>query len=209
MLHHHFSTALQPHTTEQTITSLWQELEQAYTQPSRHYHTLNHLEALLQELLPLQAQFKHWPTVVLAIAWHDVVYNVLKQNNEEKSAEFAVARLKQTTFPTEQTERCRQLILATKKHEPADEETNLFTDADLSILGAPLVCVDTDQCYQQYTQHIRKEYSIYPNVVYNPGRKKVLQHFLNMPRIYKTDYFFDRYEKQARVNLEGELKTLS
>ena len=203
MLQLKFSTALQPYTNGQTITSLWQELEQAYTQHNRHYHTLNHLEALLQELLPLQAQFKHWPTVVLAIAWHDVVYNVLNQNNEEKSAEFAVARLKQTTFPAEQTERCRQLILATKKHEPADEETNLFTDADLSILGA-----DASN-YQQYAQQIRKEYSIYPNVLYNPGRKKVLTHFLAMPQIFKTAVFSNRLEAQARVNLNWELESLS
>jgi predicted metal-dependent HD superfamily phosphohydrolase len=199
MLHHHFSNALQPYTTEQAITTLWQELEKAYKQRGRHYHTLQHLEALLQELLQLQTQFNHWPTVVLAIAWHDVVYNVLKQNNEEKSAEFAVARLKQTTFPADQIERCQQLILATKKHEPVDEETNLFTDADLSVLGADA------ETYQQYTQQIRKEYSIYPNLVYNPGRKKVLQHFLSMPRIYKTDVFYGRYEKQARVNLAWEL----
>lgn len=34
-----------------------------------------------------------------------------------------------------------------------------------------------------------REYSIYSNVVYNSGRKKVLNHFLTMNRIFKTDFF--------------------
>jgi len=65
------------------------------------------------------------------------------------------------------------------------------------------------ETYQQYTQQIRKEYGIYPNIVYNPGRKKVLQHFLSMPHIYKTEVFYNRYEKQARVNLAWELNMLN
>jgi predicted metal-dependent HD superfamily phosphohydrolase len=39
-------------------------------------------------------------------------------------------------------------------------------DADLSILGKDL---DT---YLAYTKMIRKEYSIYPDFLYKPGRKK-------------------------------------
>jgi predicted metal-dependent HD superfamily phosphohydrolase len=56
---------------------------------------------------------------------------------------------------------------------------------------------------------IRKEYNFYPDFMYKPGRQKVLQHFIQMPRIYKTDYFHDRYEEKARDNLHVELKELS
>ena len=80
-----------------------------------------------------------------------------------------------------------------------DTDTNLFTDADLAILG-------TDwNSYKKYYQQIRKEYSIYPDMIYNPGRKKVLHHFLHMERIYKTVWFYNRYEQQAIINLEKEL----
>ena len=63
--------------------------------------------------------------------------------------------------------------------------------------------------YDTYCQQVRKEYSIYPDFLYKPGRKKVLEHFLNMERIFKTTYFFDLYEAQARENLRRELSSLS
>jgi len=56
---------------------------------------------------------------------------------------------------------------------------------------------------------IRKEYKVYPDIIYKPGRRKVVQHFLAMERIYKTDYFFVRLEQQAKENLTKELTLLS
>ena len=77
-----------------------------------------------------------------------------------------------------------------------------FTDADLAILGS-----DYDK-YIHYVKSIRKEYKFYPDFVYNPGRKKVLEHFIQMTRIYKTDFFFSRYEEQARKNMNDEIRQL-
>lgn len=94
------------------------------------------------------------------------------------------------------------MIRATKNHNPADEETNLFTDADLSILGA------APEAYEQYTRQVRREYGLYPGFLYTRGRKKVLNHFLNMPRIFKTSGFYTRYEEQARKNLRSELEAM-
>ncbi|MDX2245424.1 MAG: hypothetical protein SF052_01505 [Bacteroidia bacterium] len=80
-----------------------------------------------------------------------------------------------------------------------DNDTNLFTDADLSILG------QKREIYHAYSTNVRKEYAIYPDILYNPGRKKVLQHFLAMEQIFKTPHFQEKYEAQARANLEEEL----
>ena len=87
-----------------------------------------------------------------------------------------------------------------KNHEiDNDADVNYFTDADLSILGT------SSSDYENYTGQIRKEYSAYPDFIYKQGRRKVLKHFIEMARIYKTPYFFDKYEHQARVNLTNEL----
>ena len=94
-------------------------------------------------------------------------------------------------------------IKCTKSHEFSDSDTNYFTDADLSILGKSW------KTYEEYYQQIRKEYKIYPDFIYNSGRKKALQHFLKMDRIFKTDYFFEKYEIQARENLQNELQILT
>jgi predicted metal-dependent HD superfamily phosphohydrolase len=96
-----------------------------------------------------------------------------------------------------------EIILATKTHVPNENpDVNFFTDADLSVLGQSF------EVYIKYYENIRKEYAWYPNIIYNRGRKKVLEHFLAMERIYKTDYFFDKFEKQARSNMAEELRCL-
>jgi predicted metal-dependent HD superfamily phosphohydrolase len=174
----------------------------AYTAKGRHYHTFTHLNQLMAELKPYQNQFSFWDTIVFAIAYHDFVYKSTRKDNEEKSALVAGARLRQLDFPESETKRCVEFILATKQHESVNREIDLFTDADLAILGA------APERYRQYTAEIRKEYAIYPDLLYKPGRKKVLQHFLQMKRIYKTDEFYERYEQAARRNLACELDLL-
>lgn len=81
-------------------------------------------------------------------------------------------------------------------------DTNYLIDADLSILGKHKVA------YSEYVAQVRKEYGIYPKKIYNKNRIKVLKTFLSKPNIYNTVYFFDRYEKQARKNMENEIKIL-
>jgi predicted metal-dependent HD superfamily phosphohydrolase len=197
MLKEDFLHCLTPYTKEGD--QYWNEIDAAYHDPGRHYHTLHHLDHVLKELKPHQSKFEHWATIVFAIAYHDIIYSVIKNDNEEQSATLAVKRMRSLGFESSQTERCRQLILATKKHEAGDGDTNLFIDADLSILGA------LHQDYVRYAGQVRKEYDIYPDLIYKPGRKKVILHFLSMPRIYKTDSFYDRYEAAARNNLQWEL----
>jgi predicted metal-dependent HD superfamily phosphohydrolase len=184
-------------------SNLWTDVVQAYTSKGRHYHTLVHLNHLITELKPFQNQFTCWETLVFAIAYHDFVYKATVRDNEEQSAKVAEARLTEINFLVLEIARCKQFILVTKKHEPVNREIDLFTDADLAILGA------TPERYQQYTVEIRKEYSIYPDLLYKAGRKKVLQHFLKMNRIYKTIEFYERYEQTARRNLQTELEKVA
>ena len=82
-------------------------------------------------------------------------------------------------------------------------DTNIFLDADLAILG------QSDENYKLYTKQIRQEYSFFSDADYKKGRVGVLKHFLAMERIYKTEYFFNKFEKQAKLNIENELKRLT
>jgi predicted metal-dependent HD superfamily phosphohydrolase len=184
-------------------TQLWNEIETNYSNKKRHYHTLTHLENLLQQLLAVKTKIKDWDTVLFTLYYHDIIYNPLKTTNEEKSAEFAQNRMQLAGIPQPIIDNCVNQILATKKHIlSTDSDTNFFTDADLCILGQPW------EMYEQYYKQVRKEYTLYPELIYNPGRKKVLQHFLQMKPIFKTDYFFEHFEGQAKENLEKELQQL-
>lgn len=191
-------------TTQSLIDKLWREIKSRYNKPHRHYHTLAHLDKLINELLPVKDKINDWQTIVLSIAYHDIIYNPLKQDNEEKSGKFAYSRLALLNLAIRQKDKCREQILATKEHNLSpDSDTNYFTDADLSILGSEY------NCYRKYTDQIRKEYKFYPDFLYNPGRQRVLNHFLQMPTIFKTTYFAEKYEQQARYNIINELKAIA
>ena len=182
---------------------LWAEIESNYSNPKRHYHTLSHLESIINQLKPYKEVVSDWDSILFAVFYHDIVYNSLSGDNEEKSAKFAETRLQKLQIDPEKTQHIIRMILATKSHVVnTDFDTNLFIDADLSILGLPWID------YSQYAKQIRKEYSIYPDLIYNPGRKKVLHHFLNMKNIFKTPEFSEKYEQFARKNMQRELREL-
>ena len=188
---------------EKVYYKLWNEIEKAYTGKKRYYHNLFHLQALYNELTECRQLISDWDTILFSLFYHDIIYSVIKGNNEQKSADVAVNRLKVIGFPELQIERCYQQILATSNHLTSNDlDTNLFTDSDLSILGQP------ESAYDDYCLQIRKEYGIFPDMIYKPGRKKVVIHFLEMQRIFKTEIFFEKFEMQARKNLQRELEKL-
>lgn len=204
MIQQEFLGSLSKYANEPTQPEkMWAQIEISYKSSYRHYHNLSHLDAMLSELDPHKSSFENWDVIIFAIAYHDIVYNVLKSNNEERSADVAVHSLSKTSLSKPAISFCKQLILATKRHEAHDQQTDLFPDADLSILGSD------ELTYEEYSRQIRREYRIYPDLIYNPGRKKVLTHFLEMDRIFKTESFFENYESAARRNLQTELNTLA
>ena len=204
MLAKEFAEAVSRYSRDTALAGkLWDEIEKSYAAKKRYYHNQSHLENLLKELTSIKEFIEDWDCIIFSIAYHDIVYNTLQKDNEEQSAALAEQRLREVTFPSERINKCVQQILATKGHTISDiQDTNFFTDADLSILGASW------EVYETYFRNIRKEYSYYPDLLYKPGRKKVLQHFLSMDKIFKTDKFFSRYEEQARENLSAELEQL-
>jgi predicted metal-dependent HD superfamily phosphohydrolase len=181
----------------------WEEIEKAYGSRGRFYHTVSHLESLFRLLKDVKSNINEWDALMFALFYHDLIYNVRRSDNEVRSAQVAVNRMRAIDVPAVITEKCQRIIHATQGHEPStDEDVNFFTDADLAILGQ-----DTER-YALYCRQVRKEYRLYPDFLYKPGRRKVVQHFLNRRQIYKTQHFSQLFENQARYNLASELATL-
>ena len=178
------------------IKYLWLEIEKAYSSPTRHYHTLAHLKQLYTVLPTLDA------VTEFAIFYHDIVYDVLRHDNEEQSALICKEQLNHLAVPSFIIEETMQLIRETKAHNTSSRRNALFLDADLAILGSREIL------YLKYIKHVRQEYSVYSEIDYIKGRKKVLMHFLGKARIYLSYYFYEHYEKKARANLQEELKEL-
>lgn len=154
MLKETFIELLTKFTDDICLTNkFWTEIEENYSDKKRYYHTLTHLDNLQNQLCEVKDKITNWESILFTLYYHDIVYNALKSDNEEKSAELAELRMKQINVPTEIIENCKSQILATKTHQDnSDIDTNLFIDADLSILGQDI------ETYKVYFQNVRQEY---------------------------------------------------
>jgi predicted metal-dependent HD superfamily phosphohydrolase len=187
----------------ETVDFYWNEVVRDYSTEGRYYHTIDHLEYVVNLLYEYRSSIRRWDILLMAAVYHDIVYDPAASNNEEESAMIADLHLTGLDYSPAEMKLCRKHILATKLHAEADyPDTNLLLDADIAILGADW------KCYRQYSDSVRREYSIYSDEDYARGRKAVLQLFLSHPRIFKTEPFFNRFEEQARLNLGRELMAL-
>lgn len=203
-LKNQFEQLCSPFTEDrQLINSLWNEIEARYSEKGRHYHNLLHLENMFRELETVKNNISDFTAISFSVFYHDVIYDASSKSNEEKSAAQAEKRLEELHLDRDRISLISAQILATKSHQRSDDEdTNYLLDADLSVLGKDF------NTYLEYTQNIRKEYSIYPDFLYKPGRRKVLKHFLELESIFKTEYFKQKYEAQAKENIAAELQLL-
>jgi predicted metal-dependent HD superfamily phosphohydrolase len=176
----------------------WDQLLAAYSEEHRYYHTpehLYHLIGLLREASVTDS------AVYWASFYHDYVYIAGQQDNEAKSAEIAKAQMLHLNIDSKLVDRCCELILLTKNHQlnETDISAAVFLDADMAILG-----VDSED-YAVYIDNIKKEYASIPEFLFNRGRKKFVETCLNRNRLFNADWFFNRFETQARKNLAWEL----
>jgi predicted metal-dependent HD superfamily phosphohydrolase len=180
-----------------------EEVLDAWAEPSRHYHGLRHLADCLDELEAARELAERPAEVALAIWFHDAVYKATRSDNEAASAGWAQTALCEAQDQAEAeidgwlVERVRRLILATRHdREPETPDERLIVDIDLAILGA------APERYDEYERDIRAEYRWVPKPLFRRKRREILRTFLARPTIYCTARFRDRYEAQARENLE-------
>jgi len=183
------------------IEGLWVDLEKAYSGKSRHYHNLTHLEEMIAQYEIYRSELTFPVEVLYAIFYHDYIYNPTSKENELKSAEYAISILPSNAKINAAL--VFDMIVATKLHQHNEvEDVNWLIDFDLKILSKEW------NDYEVYFKQIRKEYKIYPNLLYNPGRKKALVHFLENEFIFQTETFRTQFEKQARDNIRREISQL-
>ena len=186
--------------------SILAEIVAAYESEGRYYHGLGHVAALLALSAEFAPELSGRDAVDLAIIFHDAVYSITRSDNEEESARFARKSLAKLGFPPPTVAKVDQYVLATKHQAdskvPAESDLAHFLDFDLSILGA-----DREE-YAAYATAIRKEYAIYLDDDYRPGRVRVLRGLLDRQRIFQTEALYNRFERRARANLSWELGLL-
>lgn len=187
-----------------------------YGAPNRHYHDLRHVDFVvrraqwLADVLAARgkpvAQLHH---VMAAALYHDVIYRAAPPagegvpGNEEASAQLAAQDLAELGWGSGSIDAVGAMIRGTASHlDPPDVQTAVLFDADLAVLGAP------PEHYRGYLAAVRREYAHVPDDAWREGRPAVLQQYLDRPAIFATEVGRQRWETQARANVEAEIASL-
>ncbi|ORY42168.1 hypothetical protein BCR33DRAFT_767087 [Rhizoclosmatium globosum] len=199
-------THFPPSASSPTATKWWQLIDAAYAEPHRSYHSRTHVESLwrLFESIPNT----HSPLVLLlAICFHDIIYDPKSSSNEAQSADvftaFAV-EVGEDVVKKDDVAMVTELILATISHKSNGSTIcDFFLDLDLSILASDW------ELYKEYAKGIRKEYECYDDAAFRSGRSAVLEKFLARPNLYFTPELKEKWEEKARANITQEIKELN
>jgi predicted metal-dependent HD superfamily phosphohydrolase len=181
---------------------LVEALRRRYDEPHRKYHTLQHLGECLA-LAGRDGLLAEQPAeVVIALWFHDAVYDVHRHDNEAASAAWAREALLEAGVRAERVERVQALVMATRHDaEPAPGDARLVVDIDLAILGAER------ERFDEYELQIREEYAHVPPEIFRAKRGEILQSFLDRPAIFGTPTYRERFEAKARENLARAIAT--
>jgi predicted metal-dependent HD superfamily phosphohydrolase len=148
-----------------TLLSMWNESH-------RHYHNLNHLNDLLDMINENQSKYsqKEYEKLILTALFHDCVYDPMRNDNEEKSAEFFIECVADKS--NLDLLEVKQMILDTKTHQPNTKLSESFINYDMNIVERGF------EDLLQWENGIREEYKAYGKE-YKEGRLKFLESLLD------------------------------
>ncbi|XP_059471272.1 uncharacterized protein LOC132194166 [Neocloeon triangulifer] len=184
--------------------SWWEKVIQAYQEPCRHYHNVAFLDRKFK-LLDELGTASDMNAVILAIIFQYYEYDPQDRastNNLAHFQEFA------STNDLPQGLRSKVEALLTgneddlEKNANGENDVQLLQDLDMSFLGL------VSDAFLDIIKLERKEYDFMSDEAYNAMRRKALQTFLLIPNIFLTNVCRDRFEAQARANIEAEVQSL-
>jgi predicted metal-dependent HD superfamily phosphohydrolase len=148
-----------------TLLGMWNE-------SNRFYHTLTHLNDLISQINENKSKYseKEYEKLLITSLFHDIVYDPMKQDNEEKSAEF----LMECCVDKSNTDilEIKQMILDTKTHQANTMLSESFNNYDMNIVERGF-----DQLLE-WENGIHSEFESYGDM-YKMGRLSFLESLLD------------------------------
>lgn len=184
------------------ISADWREFKRIrsiYKSEGRFYHTWQHI---YETCLFVRKHYGFQPLVILALVYHDIVYDINSKENEENSAvawEAYAARRGLNRHTSLKVKQVADMIRMTAKHSVDPNSPLIFlimSDADMSIFLCP------DEHYLMYARNIWREYQSFGRDAYLAGRL----HFLST--VDPDTMFYTHQARElvhhARANLDLE-----
>jgi predicted metal-dependent HD superfamily phosphohydrolase len=189
-----------------------------YRETHRRYHAIGHIAACLRvlELYRDRLSKLEFAMLVLALIYHDVIYDVVPgAKNEKNSAHLWVGYADEREFDLYVLQTVSRLILLTARHtfEPCgcgdilDKLGPIMIDIDMHVLALPWHPPAGERytpwtCYWEYARAVRQEYGAYKLQDYVAGRL----HFLSTVDPQATFYTPEMQGSWTRVreNIQEE-----
>jgi len=147
------------------LLSMWNESH-------RSYHNQNHLLDLINQINESKSKFeshKDYEKMLLCALFHDCIYDPMRNDNEEKSAEFFMNCCQEKN---QDVIDIKQMILDTKTHESTTPLSEEFNQLDMNIVER-----DFNQLLE-WENGIHEEYKAYGEM-YKMGRLQFLESLLD------------------------------
>ena len=137
-----YNTAAFYNIPQASSISILQNIIDNYEEPGRYYHKLSHIASLIDLYSQYEYKIHSKHVVILAILFHDIIYNPQRQDNEEESANL-FKNLLQHFLPKSDIDKVYHYILVTKSH---NIENNSDNDNDNSDNHDLKYFIDMDVC---------------------------------------------------------------
>lgn len=148
------------------LLSMWNESH-------RSYHTLDHLNDLINQINENKSKYseKEYEKLLITSLFHDCIYDPMKNDNEERSANFFLEC--SVNKKDSNIQDINQMILDTKTHQSNTKLSESFNYYDMNIVER-----DFDKLLK-WEEGIHDEFSVYGNDEYKKGRLKFLESILD------------------------------
>ena len=181
-----------------------QRLVRSWGRWPRAYHDHHHLLACLRHLDTVQDALDDPRAAALALWYHDAIYWPWSRHNETRSAAWAGSFLRRLPLPEGMADTVVGHVLDSRHIAPPERgDAQWVIDIDLAILG------QSDDVYRLFERNVRREYRFIPWRRYVARRLRVLGSFTAREHIYETPVFRERFEAQARLNLDHAMQALA
>ena len=194
-----FQSLWQRNLTESAIDdsqAIYQRLLAGYHEPQRHYHTLDHIKHCLGMFEDCKSLVHDPDSLEMATWFHDVILVSGRRDNEALSAELYL-ELSAGIQLDETRQLVKRLIMATLHNGDSleDADSIYMVDIDLSSFGLSW------DGFLRDSLNLRAENPHLGDQDYQLNQTGFQRSLLARPRFFLSDFFFDRFEKQARDNL--------
>lgn len=165
-----------------------------YSEPGRHYHTLQHVHDCLERLDGVKDLLLDPDAAELALWFHDAVYDPAGDDNELRSA-FLFDRHVGIHLPTHRADNIHAMIMATVHDGSAGGDARYVADVDLAGCAAPW------PAFLREAVLLRRESGHLTEAQFRLESAGFFRKLLSRPSIYVTEHFRAKCEEAARRNI--------